>query len=43
MDAPGNYMAYISKLYTVKAYIFNGNCMAIGTPESLQEARLYYS
>lgn len=42
MDAPGNYMAYISRLYKAKAFVFTGTCMDIGTPKSLEEARQYY-
>lgn len=39
MDPPGNFMKYIADTFFAKAFLFNGNFIDIGTPESLIEAR----
>lgn len=43
MDAPGNFMKYVSRIRDCKAYIFNGECIDIGTPQSLEDARKHYT
>ncbi|MEG0073212.1 MAG: sugar phosphate nucleotidyltransferase [Clostridia bacterium] len=41
-DAPGNFVKYLTDIMLVKAYPFEGKCLDIGTPESLEEARAYF-